>query len=322
MILQSLCLSTEMPAELYYRGEARVDDSALSVGPGGSVSFDTYFNMFSAAVWRLYTSVEAVTVKATVEGEGEAVLFGIDGDAVQCREICRASFSGNGVTVLTLIEHAGIDALPGHVFLRIEAGKAPVRVRRVDYIARPADTREIRLACCFCTYRREKDILRNIERLCSGILDDPASPLHGRTEIYVADNGHTLSGMPGIERPGVKVFENVNAGGAAGFTRCMIEAVLRRTGERFTHVILMDDDAVIEPCVIERTGSLLSCLRPEHRDRMVGGAMLCAERPGRQLENGSWLNLKNARLTIRGSNRDLTSLREVLENEADGAPVN
>lgn len=41
-----------------------------------------------------------------------------------------------------------------------------------------------------------------------------------------------------------------------------------------THVLLMDDDVEVKPSALEKTYTLLSLLKEEHTDRMVGGAML------------------------------------------------
>lgn len=38
-----------------------------------------------------------------------------------------------------------------------------------------------------------------------------------------------------------------------------------------THVLLMDDDVEVKPSALEKTYTLLSLLKEEHTDRMVGG---------------------------------------------------
>lgn len=47
---------------------ADVDEGKVTLQKGGSVSFDTYFNSFSEAIFKAKTSVRKVYVLAKVEG--------------------------------------------------------------------------------------------------------------------------------------------------------------------------------------------------------------------------------------------------------------
>jgi galactofuranosylgalactofuranosylrhamnosyl-N-acetylglucosaminyl-diphospho-decaprenol beta-1,5/1,6-galactofuranosyltransferase len=71
----------------------------------------------------------------------------------------------------------------------------------------------------------------------------------------------------------LSLVEQGNFGGAGGFTRCMLEAG-RTAGA--THVLLMDDDAIIEPESVHRAATFQSLAREEIG---VGGQMLDLQQP-------------------------------------------
>ena len=50
----------------------------------------------------------------------------------------------------------------------------------------------------------------------------------------------------------IDIIQNMNAGGAGGFTRGMIEIMNRKEKEGYSHVLLMDDDAIIQPDLLVR----------------------------------------------------------------------
>ena len=306
MILQRLCKSENMPPELYYRGQAKTEDYGLSVR---HVSFDTYFNLFALGIWKRYTQLDSLSVSVSIVGKGIIKLIGFGNDPDNRWVINTVHFSGTEATIVPLYS-GGTEALPDHLYISIEANDAMLydTIFSTEVAARP-----VRLACCFCTYKREKEIKNNIDRLYDGLITNKKSPLYGQMEIFISDNGNTLD--EGDMPKGVHLFSNKNYGGSAGFTRCMIEATINQKG--YTHLILMDDDALIEPYVVERTAALLGILRPEHRNKMIGGAMLCQEQPTTQLENGAWINPKNWRIVLPGKNRNLEELSGILANEEE-----
>ena len=128
--------------------------------------------------------------------------------------------------------------------------------------------------------------------------------------------------------PGIKLFTNKNAGGAGGFTRGMLETIrsndsvkawcaaetnseskTQTPGERisgqaecincnssgankkqtpFTHVLIMDDDAVFDPDVFVRLYGLLSMLKEEYKRITVGGALMREDMPYCQAVSGEY----------------------------------
>lgn len=305
-----------MPKELYFRGESCVIDDCISVPAGKVAAFNTYFNLFSASFWRKHTEVESLSVEVTVQGEGTAIVVGFDQNPKERTRLSRMSFSSDSPITLTLL-NSSIDSLPNHLYVSVKAGKSEktgtvektgARIFDIVYSTDDAAAHPIRVACSFCTFKREKEILENVRNIAG--LDN--------VEVFISDNGHTLTEEMFAGLPGVHLFQNRNYGGSAGFTRCMIESVIRNETEPFTHVLLMDDDALIEPYVVQRTIALLSVLKPEHRGKLIGGAMLSLEQPTIQMESGAWIDPKTWRIELPGLYYDLGNLKKVIENEDSG----
>ena len=68
--------------------------------------------------------------------------------------------------------------------------------------------------------------------------------------------------------------ENKNAGGAGGFTRTIIETKKQEEENGLTHILLMDDDVVMQPESIYRTYKILTLLKEEYKDAFIGGECL------------------------------------------------
>ena len=105
--------------------------------------------------------------------------------------------------------------------------------------------------------------------------------------IYVVDNAKKLI----LDyNDHLKCVYNINSGGAGGFARGMIEVL--KSKEKFTHVVLMDDDISFDPQVFEKLIHLLENLKPEEQDSFVGGAMLRSDKPWFHVESGAkWKGL-------------------------------
>ena len=153
------------------------------------------------------------------------------------------------------------------------------------------------IALCICTYKREEFLFRNVHLLMDNIINNPDSPMHNRLEVYISDNAGTIiPGMPSSEytdpslgryvKDHIHIYSNRNTGGSGGFTRTMSEAVLNNIGHPFSHLLLMDDDIVLDTAVLERTYLFLSFLKEEFRFCMLGASMLDLNRRYLQLEKG------------------------------------
>ncbi|MCR5545727.1 MAG: glycosyltransferase, partial [Lachnospiraceae bacterium] len=176
------------------------------------------------------------------------------------------------------------------------------------------DLRDIRISFNICTFKREKEVEHNVRQIIDDILENPASPLYKKAEVYVSDNGQSLPLDLFGNREDVHIFPNKNAGGAGGFTRTIIESVLKRKGEPFTHFILMDDDIQFDSEVLERTYHILRMLKDEYKDANLCGSMLELEDRYMQFEGGAYW--EGVMLKSYNHEWDLREQKAVAANEA------
>lgn len=147
---------------------------------------------------------------------------------------------------------------------------------------------EVKVAIGICTFKREKYVLRNLERMLGYFGDN--SDISALFHVFLVDNGRTLSGLEEFiklrdkarEIGGDSFFtliENRNTGGTGGFTRAMEEAIAKKEELGLTNLMLLDDDAVFDPEIFLRLVGLLKALRPEFEDITIGGAMWREDMP-------------------------------------------
>ena len=310
---------------MFFRGEGAWvnEEMQMVISQGSHVSFDTYFNMLSVCKWQAYTIVQRVSASVVLCGKGCISLIGLDkGDVAKEHLLCEAEYDCPVFKEVEVFRDKALAELHDFCYLRIDAEKETI-VRSGGYHmgeechmeagffdireddGRKGHGREgISIACCICTYQRIEYVRRNVEILLREIVDNSSSPMAGKMDIYVVDNGGTLSKDMFQGHPRVHIFANKNYGGSGGFTRGMIEALFRERKGAFTHLLLMDDDILIYPKVLERTYILLRLLKESCRDHILGGAMLLLENRDIQAESCGYYDI------LTGCNRH--SVREMM----------
>lgn len=215
MIIQKLILpiDTEYP-DLYYRGEVSLADTDI-------VSFDTYYNSFSYTRYRDYTSVEDIIFTCTINGKALVQLCVFDG----CEHIVDAARGKGDISV-----SAKLSELPQNGFIYPKITALSECEITNGFYSSECSCRDINVCIAFCTFKREKYILKNIEQLRS-------SEFSFLNRVFVIDNGQTLD-CETLSDDFISVLPNKNYGGSGGFTRGLIEAY----DSKYSHVILMDDD--------------------------------------------------------------------------------
>lgn len=292
----------------------RVKDTELILDKGDSVRFDTYFNSFSIKKWRKYSRISCYSVKISGKGRFIYRLMGADikNDKVELYALEEKDFFLSGEEpVFFKIPDREVDVCYP-VFESVEDNS---KLITIEYSGETnIEPRMIRLAIDICTFKREAYLKRNIQILRDKIILNEDSLLHDRVQIFVSDNAGTLGDM--FENyPCVYVLPNENVGGVGGFTRGIIEAV-EHTGEKpFTHVLIMDDDVIIEPTAIERTYALLANLKNEYYNATVGGALLRENTPYMQFEAGASWN--RGKIIANHHHYDLRDFSIVVENELE-----
>ena len=304
---------------LYYRMKApsfRDEGDILRIEQGERVCFDTYFNSVSADKWRRYTAAQNFSLRLKLSGKLRVVLCSrhfINSQSVRA-VLAEKVVQADSVQEFCFDFPKGTD---GMLFFELQAlsGNAAYCGGAYECDAAEKDVQPVKIGVDICTFRREPFVMGNIARMRSDILENAASPLHNHLEVFVSDNGQTLD-YDKLNSDTVHVVPNANVGGAGGFTRGMIEILkANENGAGVTHVLVMDDDIVLDTDVLLRTYTLLSLRKPEYADVFVGGAMLRLDRPNIQVENGAAWN--QGQLISHKANFDLTKVDLCVANELE-----
>ena len=273
---------------LYYKsgnnnGSAMCDNSnCLSISKGSRLDFRTYFNALTFSKWKLYTHVQSVSLVLELKGKGTVLLWGysllnneINEKELGCfafdctdRESLLFDFPENKETILGFEILAKTDTCVygGHYETSLTENSI----------------REINLAITTTTFRKEEFIRNNTKRVSERLFDRYpwiADHMH----MHIVDNGGTLTKNDIPDDPHFTLHKNINAGGSGGFARGMMESM--KTLPAVTHVLLMDDDVLLQTESIFRTYQLLCVLKPEYHKCFIGGAMLTLEEKNIQIED-------------------------------------
>jgi len=314
LLLPQVGICTE--SALFFRtgkgGKAVMDHEAgaLVAEKGAQCDFSTYFNGLSVEKWKKYTSIGniflvlklsgdwdvAVTRATRIESRGSPEAFGTteDGEPDNSANVARtvldvARFRSDEPAEFTV--PCRLDEAKGIVGVTLRAREAGSAFSGGRYEAEmeEADERDVDLLVDICTFRREPYLLRNLAIFRKEIFDDPLNPLRDHLRVHVSDNAGTLP-RDEIASEKIRIVANPNTGGAGGFTRGLVEELALPADKRCTHVVMMDDDVVVEPESLFRTYSFLRCRKAGFEDLFVGGAMLRIDRPAQQEESGATWN--------------------------------
>lgn len=282
------------------------------------MGFDTYFNGFSIDKWKKYTVLKQLSLRLMLQGNAKVTLVSrqklhehiiekIWGEAIVCTKQAQECWFAYPLENARGMLAFQVTAMEGGCTVFLADGAYCSEIAQEDI-------RDVKLGIGICTFQREAYIKDNLYTLKEEILERKDSILHGRLEVFIADNGGTLD-IQALERGCIHLFANRNLGGAGGFTRCMLEMKKRQPRSGITHVLLMDDDVVIEPESLARTYLLLALAKPEYQDLFIGGSMLRLDQQAVQAEAGAVWNAGRLDSLKRGL--DLRSCEACLYNEVE-----
>ncbi len=252
-----------------------IENDSFIIGNNTFVDFGTYFNSFSNEKWRLYTNVSDVSLELELRGKAEIILYHAlpFNGKVEETVLLKKEFDSSEYRVETL----DIPNMPekGFIGFSIKTFSEELSFKSAAWTSHTkAQNPDIKLALAFTTYKREEYIIKNVNAI-TGL----ANP---NIDIFVADNASTL---PQDSLGNVHLVRNINAGGAGGFARNMIEIIDNNQG--YSHMVIMDDDVVIEPEVFNRLIAFLHFVKPECSNAMLGGAMFRIDKPYLHIESGA-----------------------------------
>lgn len=276
VVLQSTRQFNTAP-QLFYRSSRPLvldaEGVATLVGPG-TFDFTTFFNALSTQKWQQYTVAEGFHLHLEILAPAGAKI-----DQTRCNSYSYYSEVVPDATVEVPASDAWQDVdmtLDVEDFDVLDSFQveAPglVNFRNGYYWADVDDTllREVELAVATTTFRKEAYITKNIQLVREQILESD-EPIARHFTMHVIDNGRTLD-KDALESPGIVIHPNQNVGGAGGFTRGMIEAMVQERPA--TNVLLMDDDVEVFPESIIRTYNLIALARDKYAEAFISGAMM------------------------------------------------
>lgn len=305
-----LCRSTKP----WYRS---TDNEWLLKGPG-THDFMTFFNALSIQKWRKYTVADAYRLHVELKGS-TCTLFQTRADSF--------SYYSEPIFDTKLIIPASdewqsfdIDLVAGEkdviTSFKLETtGDVEIRNSYYSAAVEEGQVRDVELALCTTTFKKEEYITRNIGLVKNQILgcNDLISK---HFTMHVVDNGRTLD-VDSLSSEGVEIHPNDNAGGAGGFARGMIEAM--EQAPKATHVLLMDDDVLVSTESIKRTFNLLSIVNDEYSEAFISGAMMNMDEPYIRWEEMGFMNFEGACRSIKPVAR-MDVLHEIVNNETFDIP--
>lgn len=243
---------------LYHRSQSgQITEFAVekhvSEEPEGSHTIRIDFNIIGAEaqLGRWYFTVEALDFYSAAQDSGENKA---EGSAPLMRKAYHSAWNA-----------LGAERVPGDV-----------RLLQAHWGIYDAKLQEVRPCFIICTFRREKQLVRNVDLLIGALEKD--YPGYG---IIVVDNARSVV-RPDYWPKNVRLIGQRNVGGAGGFGRGMFEALENGC---FTHIVMLDDDADVEPTAIARMTNIF-CLSLDP-DVFIGGAQLDVYDPVRLADGGA-----------------------------------
>jgi GT2 family glycosyltransferase len=298
-------------SEMFYYSET---DQCYFLTKKDDVWFDTYFNAFSLAKWKKYTHLGNLKLSLTLQGNFYAELRGF---SLSRKGIHHAKFFVNKYSLASL-ETITLEFPPSDcdiVFFKIKA-ISDVKIFSGAYCSDVSEENmnDVNISLVTCTFKREEYLEKNL-RLLEKEIFEGGGEVAEHLSVKVVDNGKTLDKKDVELNDKIRLYPNKNCGGAGGFTRGMIETL--RGGEQFSHVLLMDDDVIINVESIIRTYSLLKILKEEFKDAFIGGAMHRLDKKFIIHENIGVLTKSMDGFFPLKSNLDVRDIWSVLFNEKE-----
>jgi len=262
--VRSLYLDEDKSNQHRSRGHGRTE---VAIPADAEVSFATYFNAFPASYWRRWTALSLVELRLTLSDSCRVDIYRSKGDGTQVHVQGR------------LVEQAGqvvftLDLRPfedgGWYWFDITTDERPVTLTDSGWYAQVAGPGRSSVAIAITTHNRQADCVGALR----AIGEDPLV-LGAVGAVFVADQGtDKVRDAAGYDAAAtvlgdrLRVIDQANMGGSGGYGRGMYEAL---TTTDCDHVLLMDDDVVVEPDSILRA---LAFSRFAQQPMIVGGQML------------------------------------------------
>lgn len=287
-----------MPSGLYFGAGSQFavpDDGGMQVPAGHKLETDAYFNAFFLNVWLRWAKLGRVGVICRASGSFILEVLGHFAGS-GARLLAECAMDGKADDQPLWIELPRTE-MPARLSLRIRA-LSDVRLEDVAFVTDRPPFRPVRMAVGIVTHERERHLEQTVRAL-AGLEPETGALLR----VIVVNQGGSFRGeglRAVLDSPLFQVVEQANLGGCGGFARTMVEAM--DASDRPTHLLLMDDDIVLDPRLLSRAAALAAHAMA---DVAIGGQAIELERP--EILQEAWGMLgQNWLPQMIGANLDLT----------------
>lgn len=266
-------------------------DGEISLLPGTTLVFDTYFGAFFEAHWRLNTRLQTLRLSVTVRGTCVVRLLRRAIGVNMLVAETRVATTGHAQTVTFSVPDRSSNFREyGLLYFEVTASTTGSGAELIEAAwLGEAASEPVSLGIVFCTFNRESFMAAVLEVM----VEDPVV-LAGLDRVFIVNQGRPglrahASIAPFAERLGSRltIIEQGNFGGAGGFTRGMLATL---DDPDLTHCAFLDDDIRLEPDTIPRLTAFLSLAK---ENVAVGGQMLDSVQPTRLYEAGAVIDTHN-----------------------------
>lgn len=313
MIVQSVIFPTQVcdKRELYFHvtGEVHFCSGRVHMLSDAGLSSYSYMNLFDAETWEKYTGITRWKVQINISGKGKINLI-----SKKCAE--------NQTPKIKVVESIAFDhdklqkikipfekSQEGENFYFDIQAEQEVWIDEAKYLINDTGEcqQEIHIGVIICTYKRKRELHRNLEQLRHSAFFDRNQSLYGKMSVRIVDNA---SELPVLESGWMRLYHNPNTGGSGGFTRGIIETRKEEAANRITHVVFMDDDVEFVMESFYRLYALLSYMKGVYREEVVAGRMFRTDKRWVQYTAAEIWNAGDIRHI--GWNTDMTEQRNLL----------
>lgn len=300
-------------SDLDNNNEIKVKNNQTLIG-------DTYFNSITVSKWKKYTKIDNMSVTLCLCGKFEIRLVGAylnKGSVIQNVFEFNQFFSEKKQDITFSVP---LNTPYEIVYFHLTSLSDSSTFYGGFYSSIENNSfchTDIKMALNLCTYKREEYICNTVERINNELIFDKSLLLSDFLDIFITDNGETLD--PSIfNYSHIHFVSQPDFGASGGYTRGLIEML--KSGKPYDYVLFMDDDVVVDAESIFRTYTMLSLLKEEYKDSVLGGSFLKLSECYRQVESGGIWNCGTP--IAPNKNLDVRNLKNLLNSEIINTSVN
>lgn len=311
---------------MYYRLDSQkvslnAQEEKLTFERKAMAIFDTYFNGFSIGKWKKYTNLGKVKLKLKLKGSFIVTLTYLDKINAIIFDHPISAYEANSDEVKEFDYEFNCFDERGMYTFKLQALEDDSEFYGGYYFTDIADsTPDVVLAINMCTYKLDRYIYQNVDMLNQRVFHNDNCTIKDNLYLFITDNGRTID-QDKVRSDKVHIVSQPDMGSAGGFARGMMEVLDAKDKYNITHIIMMDDDVLLDPETLERNYAFMLLIKDEYKKYVLGGAMLRLDCQYLQHESGGWFD-EDGYHTLKGF-FDLRNLDFVLDNCIDeGAEIN